>query len=145
MKLACLLAASAALALGACDSGGGAAPAATPAAEKPVAAAPAPEPAPAPAAAAPSIPGMTAAFATEAEWIAGCTATTPKIPESVCTCVSKATIKEIGVTGLFTWVWEGYVNRNGMGQVRSKKWFADNGIDSAKQQKFADAVGKCYS
>ncbi len=142
MKLACLLAATAALALGACDSGGGG-EAAKPAAEKPAAAAPAPKPAPAPAAI--GIPGMTAAFATEAEWIASCTSGEPKIPESVCTCVSKAAVKEVGVKGLYTWIWEGYVNRNSIAVGRSKKWFTENGLDSAAQQKFADAVGKCYA
>jgi hypothetical protein len=41
-------------------------------------------------------------------------------------------------------VWEGYIKREGMGQVRSRKWFNENGIDKPAQQKFADAIGKCY-
>ncbi len=74
--------------------------------------------------------------------MAACTAA--PIDKSICECVSKATVKEIGTKGLYIWVWEGYVQRVGMGQVRSKKWFTDNGLDTKAQQKFADAVGKCY-
>ncbi len=131
----------ASLAATACDSGGGGATtAATPA---PAASPPPPPPPPPPAPAVTAMPGLSVPFATEAEWLAGCTGEA-KIDAGICDCVVKATVKEIGVKGLYTWVWEGYVQRSGMGQVRSKKWFTDNGIDSAGQQKFADAVGKCY-
>jgi hypothetical protein len=143
MKLTHILlttvASAAALVLSACDDGS---KPATPVATAPAAPSPAPAAAPAPAPAATAVAGMTAPFATEAEWVASCTGA--KLPDSVCTCVSKAAVKEIGVQGLYTWVWEGYVNRNAIAQGRSKIWFTKTGIDGPAQQKFADAVGKCY-
>ncbi len=142
MKLKFILAATVAVAavatLAACDSGSK--PAETPAAATPAPSPPPPPPPPPPAPT--SIPGMTAPYASEADWVAGCK--DAKLPDSVCACVSKATVKELGAEALYTWVWEGYVNREGMATMRSRKWFEDKGIDKAKQQKFADAVGKCY-
>jgi hypothetical protein len=88
------------------------------------------------------MPGLTAPFATEAEWSAACVG--QQLDKTICDCAAKATVATLGAKGLYTWVWEGYIQRIGMGQVRSKKWFTDNGIDAAGQQKFADAVGKCY-
>ena len=137
---AALLVALAATALTAvaCDTGGtqtAEAPAAAPAPPPPPAAPPPPPP---PAA----MPGLSAPYASEAEWSAACVE--QKLDKSICDCVAKATVKEIGTKGLYAWVWEGYVQRVGMGKVRSDKWFADNGLDKAAQQKFADAVGKCY-
>jgi hypothetical protein len=88
------------------------------------------------------MPGLSAPYATEAEWVEGCKGAS--LDPTICDCAVKATVKELGVQGLYTWVWEGYIKREGMGQVRSKKWFTDTGIDAAKQQKFADEVGKCY-
>jgi hypothetical protein len=55
-----------------------------------------------------------------------------------------ATVATLGEQGLYTWVHEAYVKRNAIAQARSKTWFTENGIDAAGQQKFADAVGKCY-
>jgi hypothetical protein len=134
----------AALAATACDSGGTdtaatTTPAAAPAASPPPP--PPPPPAAAPAATT-QLAGLSVPYATEAEWVAGCTAT--GLDKTICDCAGKATVAQIGAKGLYTWVWEGYIQRIGMGQVRSKKWFTDNGIDTAGQQKFADAVGKCY-
>jgi hypothetical protein len=86
--------------------------------------------------------GLTAPYASEADWSAACQA--QQLHQTICDCAAKATVATLGEKALFTWVWEGYIQRVGMGQVRSKKWFTDNGLDAAAQQKFADAVGKCY-
>jgi hypothetical protein len=86
---------------------------------------------------------LSAPFATEADWVAACI-NDAKLDKSICDCAGAATTKTLGDKALFTWVWEGYIQRSGMGQVRSKKWFTDNGVDTAAQQKFADEVGKCY-
>jgi hypothetical protein len=132
----------AALSVAACDSGGVAdTTAATTAAAPP---APAASPPPA-AASAPSaeLAGLSAPFATEADWVAACI-NDADLDKSICDCAGAATTKTLGEQALFTWVWEGYIQRSGMGQVRSKKWFTDNGVDTAAQQKFADEVGKCY-
>jgi len=142
-----IAAAFAAISVSACDSGGGdantttaEAPAATaPAASPP----PASEPAPAPAEPAAELAGLAAPFASQADWTAACVADA-KLDKSICECAGAATVKTLGDKALFTWVWEGYIQRSGMGQVRSKKWFTDNGVDTAGQQKFADEVGKCY-
>ena len=52
---------------------------------------------------------------------------------------------EVGEAGLYNWAFEWFINRNGMGQVRGKRWMEENGHDSAKQQKIADEVRKCYA
>ena len=135
----------AALAVVACDSGGDAAdtaPATTTAAAPAAAPPPPPPPEPAPAPAA-ELAGLAAPFASRADWTAACVADA-KLDQSICDCAGAATVKTLGDKALFTWVWEGYIQRSGMGQVRSKKWFTDNGVDTAGQQKFADEVGKCY-
>ena len=100
---------------------------------------PIPEPAPT------VLPGMSAPWASEAEWVAACTGATPPIPETVCTCASKALVKEVGATALYNWGFEWFINRNGMGQVRGKNWMESNGHDAAKQQKVADEIRKCYA
>lgn len=100
---------------------------------------PIPEPAPT------VLPGMSAPWATEAEWVAACTGAAPAIPETVCTCASKALVKEVGATALYNWGFEWFINRNGMGQVRGKNWMESNGHDAAKQQKVADEIRKCYA
>lgn len=135
---------AAAFAVTACDAPKEpAAPVAVAPAAAPVAAAPAPEPTPEPAA--PTLPGMSTPWATAAEWETACKGATPAIPESVCTCASKALVKEVGEAGLYNWAFEWFINRNGMGQVRGKRWMEENGHDSAKQQKIADEVRKCYA
>jgi hypothetical protein len=135
MRAALLIAlAATALTVAACDDGG-----ATKTAEAPAPAAARPPPPPAPP---PPMPGLSAPFATEAEWVAACTAA--PLDKTICECAGKAAVKEAGEKSLYTWVWEGYIQRVGMGKIRSDKWFADNGIDKAGQQKFADAIGKCY-
>jgi hypothetical protein len=123
-----------------------------PAPEKPApaAAAPAaspPPPPPEPAAAPPpssTVPGLTEAYKTEAEWIGACKGSTPPIPESVCTCVSKAAVAQVGAEGLYNWMYEFFVNRDGFARTRADRWFESKGIDKAKQQKLADATGKCF-
>ena len=110
-------------------------------APKPVAAKkaePIPEPAPT------VLPGMSAPWATEAEWVKACEGADPPIPNAVCTCGSKVLLKEIGPAGLYNWGFEWFINRNGMGQARGKNWLETNGHDTAKQQKIADEVRKCY-
>src|SRR6185295_363422 len=103
----------------ACDSG---TPTATTTPTTAPAAAPPPPPPPPPAApAAAGMPGLSEPYATEADFVAGCTSL-GKIDKSVCECVGKATTKELGQKGLFQWVWEGYVQNAGMGRVRGKKW-----------------------
>ena len=116
-----------------------------PAAPAPVAAAPAPKPEPVPEPAPTVLPGMSAPWATEAEWVTACKGADPAIPEAVCTCAAKAFVKEIGTEGLYNWVYEWFINRNGMGQARGKNWMQTNGHDSAKQQKVADEIRKCYA
>lgn len=138
-----------ALALGACGEGtqAPAAPSAEEVAAAAAAEAAAAEKAAAEAAAAAEaerarLAAANAPMADEATWVAACGAT--GLDASVCACVGKQTMKTLGAKGLFTWVWEGYVNRDGMAQMRSRKWFADNGVDTKAQQAFADAVGTCY-
>ena len=135
MRTALLVAlAATAMTAAACDNAGtqtAEAPAAAPAPPPPPAAPPPPPPPPA------EIAGLSAPFADEAAFVAACSAVEPKIDASICSCVGKATVKEIGAKGLYTWVWEGYVQRVGMGKVRSDKWFADNSLDKKAQQKFA--------
>jgi hypothetical protein len=141
MRTALLVAlAATAMTAAACDNAG------TQTAEAPAAPAPPPPPAAPPPPPPPpaEIPGLSAPFADEAAFVAGCSAVEPKIDASICACVGKATVKSIGAKALYSWVWEGYVQRVGMGKVRSDKWFTDNALDKAAQQKFADAVGKCY-
>src|SRR5690242_8319277 len=97
--------------LAACDSGTPASTATTPAAAP--AAAPPPPPPPPPAASAPApaaagMAGLSEPYATEADFVAGCT-TLGKIDKTVCDCVGKTTSKELGQKALFQWVWEGYV------------------------------------
>jgi hypothetical protein len=130
--------AATALTATACDEGG------TKTAEAPAPAAAPPPPAPPPPPPPPAaIPGLSAPFATEAEWAAACVSEA-KLDKTICDCAGKAAVKEQGVKSLYSWVWEGYIQRVGMGKIRSDKWFADNGVDKAGQQKFADAIGKCY-
>lgn len=138
-----------ALALGACGDGGGApaAPSAEETAAAAAAEAAAAERAAAEAAAAAEaerarLAAANAPLADEATWVAACGAS--GLDAGVCACVGKQTVKTLGAQALFTWVWEGYVNRDGMAQMRSRKWFADNAIDTKAQQAFADAVGTCY-
>ena len=88
---------------------------------------------------------MSAPWATEAEWVTACTTAEPAIPATVCTCSAKAFVKEVGTDGLYNWVFEWFINRNGMGQARGKNWMQANGHDSAKQQKVADEIRKCYA
>ena len=138
MRTALLIAlAATALTAAACDNAGTKTAEAPPPATAPPPPAPPPPPPPA------SIPGLTAPFATEADWVNACI-NDAKLDKSICDCAGKAVIKEQGQKSLYVWVWEGYIQRVGMGKVRSDKWFADNGIDKAGQQKFADAIGKCY-
>lgn len=132
----------ASLAATACDNGGTDTAATTTPAAAPAASPPPPPPPPVAPAATTQLAGLSVPYATEAEWVAGCTAT--GLDKTICDCAGKATVAQIGAKALYTWVWEGYIQRIGMGQVRSKKWFTDNAIDTAGQQKFADAVGKCY-
>ncbi len=79
----------------------------------------------------------------EAAWEKACV--DDKVDAKICECAGKATVKTIGDKGLYAWVWQGYINREGTARMRSNRWFTDNGIDTAAQQKFADAVGKCYT
>jgi hypothetical protein len=137
-----LVLAVASLSAAACDDGGSKTATTTtpaPAASPP----PPPPPPPAPAPAAAGIPGLSTPYATEAEWVAACKET-GGLDASICECAGKAANKELGAKGLYTWIWEGYIKREGMGEVRSRKWFEDNGFDKPARQKFADAVGKCY-
>jgi colicin import membrane protein len=137
---------AAALALSACD-----APAPTPdpaveaAAAKAAADKAAADKAAADAAAAAEAAKTAAAaapMADEATWVSACT--TAGVDAQICACAGKQTMATLGAKALYPWVWEGYVNRDGMAQMRSRKWMTDNGFDTAAQQKFADAVGTCY-
>ena len=136
--------AAAVLMLSACDSGGNStATAPTPAPARTAAPVPQPQAPPQPSASE-AAAARAAVFADEAAFVASCT-TEGQLDATVCECVSKKTVETIGAGGLFRWVYEGYVNRDGMAQMRSRKWFTDNGFDTAGQQKFANAVGTCYT
>lgn len=128
--------AAAALAATACDSG---TTTTVPVEAAPAAAPPPPPPPPKPA----SMPGLSEPYATEADWVAGCT-TDGKIDKTVCECAGKAITADQGQKAYFQWAWEAYINRTGMGSVRAKKWFTDNGMDTKAEQKFASALGKCF-
>ncbi len=130
-----------AIAATACDSGGGADTAATTTPAAPAASPPPPPPPPPPTPAA--LPGLSAPYATEAEWVAACT-NEGKINATVCECAGKAITKDQGQKAYYQWAWEAYITRTGMGAVRAKKWFTDNGMDTAAEQRFADEVGKCF-
>lgn len=133
--------AATALTVAACGESGGGNESAT---VTPAAAPPAPPPAAPPPPPAPTgIAGLTAPYATEAEWAAACTSE-GKIDKTVCECAGKAVTKDQGQKAYFQWAWEAYITRTGMGSVRAKKWFADNGMDTAAEQKFASALGKCF-
>lgn len=138
----------AALAVGAFTLAGCDAPAPakeTPAAETPAAAPPPPPPEPAAEPASSAVPGLTEAYKTEAEWLAACKGAATPIPESVCTCVSKAAVKEIGTEGYYNWLFEYFVNRDGFAKSRADRWFEAKGLDKAKMQKLADETRKCYA
>lgn len=140
---ACMAAAT--LMLAACDSktdtapAAPAAPAAAPAAPAPVAA-DAVDPGDAARA---KLAAMMNVYADEAAWNKACVE--DKVDAKICECAGKATVKTIGAKGLFAWVWQGYVNRDATARMRSNSWFTDNKLDKVAQQKFADAVGKCYT
>lgn len=136
--------AAGALAVSGCDAPGSStapAPAATPAAAPPP---PAPEPAAAPEPPPTATPGLTEAYKTEAEWVKACTTAAVPVPESVCTCVAKAAIKEVGTDALYNWLFEYFVNNDGFAKSRADRWFTAKGLDKAKMQKVADVTGKCY-
>jgi hypothetical protein len=130
----------ASLGAAACDSGGPAETASTaaPAAAPP----PPPPPPPPPAPAADAMPGLTAPFATEAEWVESCKST--GLDPTICDCGGKAVVKTLGAEGLYVWAYEAYIKRNSIAQARSKTWFAANGVDETKQKAFTTEIGKCY-
>jgi hypothetical protein len=145
-----LISAIAMLAVAACS------PAAEETAEK--ATAPAAAPAAAPVAAPQSTPpaptaaeleraklaaGLSTPFADEAAWVAACKEAGVDGP--ICDCAGKKTMETIGAKGLYSWIWEGYIRRDGPAQMRSGKFFQEAGISPEDRQKFADAVGKCYT
>ena len=86
---------------------------------------------------------MKNVYADEAAWNKACV--DDKVDAKICECAGKATVKTLGAKGLYAWVWQGYINRDGTSRMRSTSWFTDNKIDRPAQQKFADAVGKCYT
>ncbi|MEP7209616.1 MAG: hypothetical protein ABI740_02160 [Alphaproteobacteria bacterium] len=86
---------------------------------------------------------MKNVFADEAAWNKACV--DDKVDAKICECAGKATVKTVGAKGLYGWVWQGYINRDATARMRSNGWFTENKIDKAGQQKFADAVGKCYT
>ena len=140
MRTALLVAlAATALTATACDDSG------TKTAEAPPPAAAPPPPPPAPPPPPPAdLVGLSTPYATDVDWSAACVSEA-KLNKEVCDCAGKAAVKEQGQKSLYSWVWEAYIQRAGMGaKVRSDKWFGDNGIDKAGQQKFADAIGKCF-
>lgn len=87
--------------------------------------------------------GMVTPFASLADWTTACGAA--GVEASICKCAGEKTVATLGEKGLYTWVWEGYVNRDGAARMRSGKFFTDAGLDNAAKQKFADAVGTCYT
>jgi hypothetical protein len=129
----------ASLGVAACDDGGSKTASTAPA---PAAAPPPPPPPPPPAPAASGMPGLTAPFATEADWVADCKGT--GLDVTICDCAVKATTKTLGANALYTWVHEAYVKRNSVAHARSKKWFTETGVDETKQKSFAAEISKCY-
>jgi hypothetical protein len=144
--LAATTIAAAALSLAACDnkadttSAPAAAPTATPAATPSASTSTAVDPADAARA---KLAAMMNVYPDEAAWTKACTE--DKVDAKICECAGKATVKTVGAKGLYAWVWQGYVNRDSTARMRSNRWFTDNKIDKADQQKFADAIGKCYT
>jgi hypothetical protein len=152
--LAATTIAAAALSLAACDNKADttstpaaapaaaptATPAATPSASTSTAAPAAVDPADAARA---KLAAMMNVYPDEAAWTKACTE--DKVDAKICECAGKATVKTVGAKGLYAWVWQGYVNRDSTARMRSNRWFTDNKIDKADQQKFADAIGKCYT
>jgi hypothetical protein len=132
-----------ALTVAGCDAPG-ASTATTPAAAPAAAPAPAPEPAAAPEPPPTATPGLTEPYASEAEWVKACTTAAIPVPEPVCTCVSKAAVKEVGAEALYNWLFEYFVNNDGFAKSRADRWFASKNLDKAKMQKVADVTGKCY-
>lgn len=138
-----------AVCLSGCDAPG-AGTAATPAQAPAPASVPPPPAAPAAAPAVPAepaptaTPGLTEAYKTEADWVKACTTARVPVPESVCTCVAKAAVKEVGADALYNWLFEYFVNNDGFAKSRADRWFSSKGLDKAKMQKVADVTGKCY-
>ncbi|MEZ5939622.1 MAG: hypothetical protein R3C52_15595 [Hyphomonadaceae bacterium] len=87
--------------------------------------------------------GMSTPFDSLDDWKAACVSA--GVDESICTCAGDKTVQTLGEQGLYTWVWEGYVNRDGTAQMRSGKFFTEAGLSKEEQQKFADAIGACYT
>lgn len=132
-----------ALTVAGCDAPG------APAAEKPAAAPAAAKSAsvPKPAAAEPpptATMGLTEPYKTQADWVKACSTATPPVPESVCTCVAKAAVKETSEEVLYNWLYEYFVNRDGFARSRAERWFTSKGMDKEKMQKVADVTGKCF-
>lgn len=140
-----------ALALAACDSGGGSTGSSSTATSATPAAAPAKSAAEIAAeereaeiaAERARLAGMSTPFATQEEWVAGCVES--GIDQSICDCTVEKAVTRIGAEGLYTWVWEGYVSGDGRARLRSNKFFSDNGISKEDQQAFADDIGACYT
>src|SRR5262245_38155614 len=100
--------AATALTATACDDGG------TKTADAPAPAAAPPPPSPPPPPPPPAVmPGLSAPYATEAEWVAACTAA--PLDKTVCECAGKAITKDQGQKAYFQWAWEAYITRTGMG------------------------------
>lgn len=134
-----IVAAVAALGLGACDSGEENLTAVQRAAQsRPAATAPAPAAQPAASGAL----GLTVPFASEADWVAACTAV--PLHEDVCGCAGKAVSATLGAEAFYAWVWEAYVERNSIAHTRSVRWMDEKGLDEAARKNFTDEIGKCY-
>src|SRR5579871_1046652 len=127
-----MLAGSALIALAACGQGGDSATTAAPA--TPAAATPspaAPTIAPAATASAPASPAAPSAADAErakldallkvlpdqAAWTKACT--DDQLDAKICDCAGKAVVKTLGTKGLYAWVWQGYIKRDGTAQMRS--------------------------
>lgn len=140
-----------ALALAACDGGGGGSTSSTSTATPAAPAAPAKSAAEIAAeereaeiaAERARLAGMSTPFESEEEWVAACVGSS--VEQSICDCTVEKAVARIGVEGLYTWVWEGYVSGDGRARLRSNKFFSDNGISKEDQQAFADDIGTCYT
>lgn len=144
-----MLAAALAFAVGACDEGGSTA--AKPAAAPAVPAAVAKKEADAKAAAEKREAERAAAiaalnvFPSEAEFVAACTKANATFPAGVCECAGKATVASLGAQGLYSWVWEGYINRNSAAQSRALSYFTKNNVDDKTREKYLKGVTSCYA
>ncbi len=145
-----MLAAAFAFAVGACDEGGK--EASKPASAPSLSAAAAKKEADAKAAAekreADRAAEMKAlsVYPDQPTWTAACIESNKdNIPKEVCDCAGKAVVSTLGAQALYSWVWEGYIQRSPAAQARAINYFNKNGVSDELRAKYLKAVTACYT